>query len=281
MAKVVGVHGIAQEYKGPNSLKAEWLPHLKDGVKSGGKVAFPDDDFEMAYYGDMFRPPGVMAGGFPPLKPKDLNDEDAELLELLWRKAARVDPKVPDPDAEVMGRTPQWVKRALNALSQSTFFAGLAEKVMIGTVKQVRLYFSDIKVRADAINAVGEAVTADTRVVIGHSLGSVVAFEALAAAKPDWQVHTLITLGSPLGIRNLVFDRLSPPPVRGRGMRPPILRNWVNVAAPGDIVALVPKLADCFDGVTDARIDTGTQAHDIKPYLTEALVGQAVLAGLA
>jgi hypothetical protein len=280
MAKVVGVHGIAQEYEGPQSLASEWLPRLQDGVTlAGGSLAA--DDFVMAYYGDMFRPAGAMAGGFPPLKEKDLNEEDAQLLELLWRKAARVDPNVPSPDAEVMGRTPQWVKSALNALSHSTFFAGLAKRVMIGTVKQVQLYFSDPTVRARAVNSVGAVVTDETRVVIGHSLGSVVAFEAMCAAKPEWQVHTLITLGSPLGIRNLVFDRLEPPPVKGRGARPASLRDWVNVAAPGDLVALVQNLAERFDGVTDVGIDTGSKAHDVKPYLTHKAVGRAVLTGLA
>jgi hypothetical protein len=282
MAKVVGVHGIAQEYRGPHVLASQWLPALQDGVKfAGGSLAA--DDFAMAYYGDMFRPPAVMAsGGFPPLKLNELDDsDDAELLDLLWREAALVDRDVPNPDAEVMGHTPQWVQSALNALSHSKFFAGLAERVMIGMIKQVRLYFTDPAVRATAINSVGAVVTDETRVVIGHSLGSVVAFEALAAAKSEWQVHTLVTLGSPLGIRNLIFDRLEPPPVDGRGARPAGLQAWLNVAAPDDIVALEKHLDRRFDGVTNVIAGTGEKAHDVSPYLTQREVGRAVLAGLA
>jgi hypothetical protein len=285
MAKVVGVHGIAQEYRGPNYLAAQWLPSLQDGIDSaGGSLA--EHDFSMAFYGNMFLEPGFMDGGFPPLVAADLDDpEDAELLELVWREAARVDPNVPapdpDPDAPPMGQTPQWVQHALNALSQSSFFAGLAQRAMIGAFKQVRLYFTDPIVRARAINSVRDVVTDETRVVIGHSLGSVVAFEALAAAKPDWRVHTLVTLGSPLGIRNLIFDRLEPPPVNGRGRRPAGLQAWVNVAAPGDVVALVKDLALRFDGVVDHLVATGSEAHDVQPYLTRVEVGRAVLSGLA
>lgn len=59
-------------------------------------------------------------------------------------------------------------------------------------------------------------VDADTRVVVGHSLGLVVAYEALCA-HPQWPVQALVTLGSPLGRRNLIFDKLVPP--HGPGVR--------------------------------------------------------------
>ena len=48
--------------------------------------------------------------------------------------------------------------------------------------------------------------------LVGHSLGSVVAYEALCA-NPEWPVRMLVTLGSPLGIPNLIFDRLEPAPL--------------------------------------------------------------------
>ncbi|GGK60952.1 hypothetical protein [Ornithinimicrobium pekingense] len=279
MAAVVGVHGIAQQYKGPHHLASTWLPSLQDGVHFAGGALEPAD-FTMAFYGNMFRRPGSMAASFPPLTAVDLDQGDAALLELWWQEAARVDPAVPGPDAETMVHTPKMVQRALNALSQSAFFAGMAESLMVGVVKQVRLYFGDSEVRAIAVGAVEAAVSDDTRVVIGHSLGSVVAFEALAA-HPEWQVHTLVTLGSPLGIRNLVFDRLDPAPVDGRGRFPGSVQVWVNVAAPGDVVALVKRLATCFDGgVVDHLVDTGAKAHDVSPYLTVVEVGRAVLDGL-
>jgi PGAP1-like protein len=279
MVAVVGVHGIAQQYKGPHHLVATWLPSLQDGVHfAGGKLAAAN--FAMAFYGNLFRKPGTMsttATGFPPLSATDLDDDDTELLDLWWREAARVDPAVPGPDDTTMVRTPKAAQRALNALSQSSFFAGAAERIMVGVVKQVRLYFSDAQVRAAAVGSVEDAVTADTRVLIGHSLGSVVAYEALAA-HPEWKVHTLVTLGSPLGISNLVFDKLKPSPTDGRGAFPECASAWVNVASPGDVVALVKTLADRFDGaVSDHLVDNGAKAHDASPYLTTIEVGQAVV----
>ena len=43
MPTVVGVHGIGQQFKGPNVLRTEWLPALRDGLCLAG-VKFPQDD---------------------------------------------------------------------------------------------------------------------------------------------------------------------------------------------------------------------------------------------
>ena len=83
--------------------------------------------------------------------------------------------------------------------------------------------------------------------MIGHSLGSVVAYEYLCRDRPA-SVELLVTLGSPLGIPNVVFDKLTPAPVGGAGAWPGRVAAWVNVADPDDIVALRKDLAPLFPG---------------------------------
>ena len=61
-------------------------------------------------------------------------------------------------------------------------------------------------------------ITADTRVLVAHSLGTVLSYSALAA-HDDWPVHTFVTLGSPLAAP-MVFDMLEPAPVDGQGIWP-------------------------------------------------------------
>ncbi|MBB6547170.1 hypothetical protein [Nonomuraea rubra] len=61
---------------------------------------------------------------------------------------------------------------------------------------------------------------------MAHSLGSVVVYEVLWA-HPDLRVNRLVTLGSPLGMPGVVFDRLDPAPGQ-RGSRPPGVSEWVN-----------------------------------------------------
>ena len=181
---------------------------------------------------------------------------------------------------------PGSVQAALRALSGSAFFAGLAERAMLFDLQQVRRYMTDPVMRRAVQDRVAAAVDEDTRVVVGHSLGSVVAYEALCA-HPEWPVRALVTLGSPLGIRNLIFDRLVPAPAAGEsgkpaGAWPGGVQAWMNVADAGDVVALVKDLRPLFGAeVACYLVDNGSHAHDVRPYLTAAETGAAIAAGLA
>lgn len=281
MPAVVGVHGIAQQLRGPEQMRAEWWPALSDGLTlAGASGVLTQDQFEAAFYGNLFRRKGKMSSTPPPFTAGDVDhDDEVDLLLLLWEEAARAEAAVPGPDASTMARTPLVVQRALNALSKSRFFADLSERMMIGVVKQVHLYFTDDEVREAAIASVEHVVGDDTRVIVGHSLGSVVAYEALAR-HPEWKVRTFVSVGSPLGIRNVVFDRLRPAPRDAKGAWPQVA-SWVNVADAGDVVALVKSLDGWFAGrIADRLVHNGAQAHAIGPYLSAPEVGSAVAAGI-
>jgi pimeloyl-ACP methyl ester carboxylesterase len=275
---------------GEDSLAGVWVPALRDGMRRSGRTEArlpAEEEFRFAFYGDLFRPGGRrLAVGDPWLTASDATDFDQELLVAWWRAAAESDPRVVHPDARTLARTPGSVQAALRALSGSAFFAGLADRVLLFDLQQVRRYIIDTEVRRVAQDRVAAAVDGDTQVVVGHSLGSVVAYEALCA-HPEWPVRTLVTLGSPLGIPNLIFDRLVPRPAAGdsgelRGAWPGAAQSWVNVADAGDVVALVKDLRPLFGSrVGCYLVENGAHAHDVKPYLTAAETGAAISAGLA
>lgn len=281
MARIVGVHGIAQQVRGPEVLRAAWVPALRDGVALSGLEPPDAADLEIAFYGDLFRAKGGKAVGDPLYVATDVEEGfEQELLEAWWAEAAATDDAVPGPGATTKLRTPKTAQRALNALSQSRFFAGLTERLIIGLIKQVHAYLRDESVRAEIQTRVERVVGPGTAVLVGHSLGSIVAYEA-ACAHPNWDL-TLVTLGCPLGIRNLVFERLRPPPEHGHGQFPACAAGWTNIADTGDVVALVKNLAPLFGtGVQDLLVNNGGKAHDISPYLTAVQTGYAIAEGLA
>ena len=280
MSLVVGVHGIGQQLEGAHTLAAAWEPALRSGVKlAGGHL--DDGLLTCAFYGDLFRPKGGKALGAQPYVPADVDDEwERAFLGALWQGAAEVDAAVVAPDADTKLRTPNMVQRALNALSQSKFFSSVAQHGMIANLKQVKAYLHDDDIREQCRARVEQAVTPDTRVVIGHSLGSVVVYETLCA-HPEWEIGAFVTLGSPLGISNLVFDLLRPAPGNGLGQWAGSARAWTNVADSGDVVALVKELDPLFDRTTtDLLVNNGAEAHAISPYLTASETGKAILDGL-
>jgi hypothetical protein len=285
MTAIVGVHGVGQQLEEAALLHGRWWPALQGGVAAAGrKVAH--NSLVCAFYGGLFRAPGTVRAiaADPAYRAADVDDFEHELLKLWWEEAARAEPeRVVDPHADVRASTPNFVQSGLRALSHSKFFTAMAERALIGSLKQVRHYMTDADIRSMAQETVDVVVTPDTRVLVAHSLGSVVAYEALHryADSEKWvNVHTLVTLGSPLGIRNLIFDKLSPAPEKRKGKWPKLLKRWTNISDDGDVVALHKKLGDLFDGVVDIRIDNEARAHDASPYLTAAATGTAIADGL-
>lgn len=280
MTQIVLVHGIGNQVKGPRSLLADLYPALADGLAlANSEIA--SEKVSMAFYGDIFRRPGQRDLDPPELDASDVTDSlDYALLMAWWQEAGCAEPNVPGLHDPTRMRTPYPIQQALDALSHSKFFADISERLLIFSARQVRRYFFEPAVRASAQARVASRVTAHTQVIVAHSLGSVVAYETLCA-HPEWPEITLVTLGSPLGVQNLIFDRLQPAPIAGKGHWPSPVTGWTNIADRGNVVALVKDLSPFFGTrVSNVLVHNGAKAHDARPYLTALETGQAIAAGI-
>ena len=85
--------------------------------------------------------------------------------------------------------------------------------------------------------------------LIAHSMGSVIAFEALRQSSHDdgpiVAVDLLLTMGSPLGQR-YIQKRLEGHEKTGILRWPNNIRRWINLSAVGDLTAIDPVLGDDF-----------------------------------
>src|SRR5262249_41525272 len=196
-----------------------------------------------------------------------LGPADEELLAVFYQEAVAQDPAIGPPAGAMAGRVPVPVQVTLAGLLRSPAFAGGAQHLLIGNFQQVNAYLDGPGVRERVLDLVAADVTADTRVVVGHSLGSVVAYEYCCGRQAQG-VELLVTLGCPLGIPRLIFDRLDPSPVHGRGAWPAPVLRWVNVADRKDVVALHKQLAPRFDpspageSVVDRLVGNGNRAPE-------------------
>jgi hypothetical protein len=288
VATIVLVHGIAQEQRGANSLEKEWLPALADGVEAAGYERLADSlwrhrggtdevSTRMAFYGDCFLRPGQQG-----TEPEELTQDAqavAEQFAEAWLERTAAD--APNPrDRHEAGRELQYlratgqqqgagavVRTAIASLAKVPWFGpfgmAAAERFVMRSLTQVTRYFTDDQVRAYALGQVSKLIGPDTRVLIGHSLGSVIAYEA--AHELDQPLPLLITLGSPLGLRSVVYERLRPQPP---GF-PPSVARWVNLAGRDDFIAAEPNLIGLFGaGAPPAAfeagwiLDTGAKPHD-------------------
>jgi hypothetical protein len=236
------------------------------------------------FYGGLFRKPGHL-GGIGAATPADLSaasGDEVSLLEAIWAEAAQTDPEVPRREQfeQSLVWAPNPAIRALNALAKSKYLADYTPLQFFGDLKQVVIYLNDRDAHAQILEGVLSHIDWETKLVIGHSLGSVIAYEA-ACAKSE-AIETLVTLGSPLGIRNVVFDKLTPPPGAMRiGQWPGKVKYWRNIAASGDIVAAEKRLRNCFGNeVEDRIIDSGWDAHSSTRYLNSREAGEAIARSL-
>ena len=174
---------------------------------------------------------------------------------------------------------------AIKALTRMPWFApfgvATAGRYVMRILDQVTRYLTDDEIRANAKAAVIDLIDADTKIVIGHSLGSVVAYEALFDTEHP---VALITLGSPLGLRQVVYERLRPQPPA----TPPSATAWTNVADIDDLVAATTELRPLFPPspnrgpipMTDRRADNGAKPHSAEHYLGKQSVGSATAAAI-
>jgi pimeloyl-ACP methyl ester carboxylesterase len=178
----------------------------------------------------------------------------------------------------------------------------LPDAVVRSTVEETRRYFDDAerigtRVREILKQPLREMTAAGDRVLlIGHSMGSVIAFDALwelthLEAAPA-KVELFLTIGSPLGM-HFVQARLLGHDRQGAERYPHGVRAWINVAAQGDLTAIDPMLHDDFapmrrlglvESITDLnggvfnyfRNEEGLNVHRSYGYLVNPRVGEVI-----
>ncbi len=247
MSRLVMVHGAGNDLWGPSSIKSRWYPALADGLAWHG-VSVSESDVRIAFYGDVFRP-DPQQGYQSPV-------DEASALATVRSVMTTIDPTI-DLD-EVLKQ--------------------LAEHHYDRLLAQAAAYIQQPTVRAEARARVEEAVDAETTTVVAHSLGTLVAYEALCA-HPEWGVTDFVTIGCPLAAA-VVHPRLEPCPSDGIGKWPGSVRRWTNIADARDPAAANP-LAGQFGGpVTEYKVDNGHRVHDPEPYLNNRWTGRAVAVGL-
>lgn len=316
MANVVMIHGIAQENNRAEVLENEWRSALAAGVVTsgaadvGGRIGSASQrsnavDVRMAYYGDLFIEQGAQGDGS---RLDHLDAQERALAkeiakEWIHRASSRgtlrdkneANSKIGHLESgEDQGLREDALRWLVNGVAGLRWFAPfgmrVAERFVVRSLVQVTKYLGDQDLRSRIQQRVLDQIGDDTRIIIGHSLGSVIAYEV--AAQLDRPLPLLITLGSPLGLRTIIYDKVLPhPPVF-----PPNVHRWVNIADTNDLVAAEPDLSELFPvrdtqlleskwlekgpggqgALLNGVVNNGPEPHSAIYYLKNWQVGVAV-----
>ncbi|WP_240120448.1 MULTISPECIES: hypothetical protein [unclassified Streptomyces] len=291
MGPVVLVHGIWNAEPGLTPGQAarekaeDAAKRLREGLAAARLSHIEVPPLVMAYYAhqlaDDYRPERQSAGHE---RPEDLSDGQlAEAWE--WLRAAGVEPV--ESQAALLAPLRWGISRLVARRARGAApgvrerLAELVARLVVATLQDTDAYTSRPARRRAVRATVAEAVrSSGARVLVAHSLGSVVAYEALHA-HPDLELDLLLTLGSPLGLPALM-RKLEPEPVAGRGARPRGVRHWVNIADVGDLVAVPARLGDAFPVDLHETTDIGLfDPHTLGGYLSSGLAAAALAPYLA
>ncbi len=283
--RLVLVHGRGQGEKEAGQIEQSWRDALGRGLQAAGLPPLAADlDVRLPFYGKVLdemavRPaaPGeVVARG-----PGDVSDpfEGMLVLELAERAGISDEEIAAELGQERVARGPEnweWVHAAGRVISRRVPWLG--ERLLPVMTRDVHAYLS----RLDVTEAVNDLVAADLdagpAVVVGHSLGSIVAYWVLTERAPGVDVRLFVTVGSPLGVD--VVKKYLPRPLG----RPSGVAHWLNAADERDPVALYSRLdRDIFpaeiENVNDVH-NPSDNPHGIAGYLGDRVVAQRLSAAL-
>ncbi len=238
-----------------------WYSALRDSLERHGietppltssRIIAPD-------YVELLKFPPAEGGSAPTRTVKDSTEKD----EALARRAAYAR----DQARSVAALTGTVDSRGLRNLAGGI---DLARVPLPRDLRDSRHYLRNEALRRAVLHRVlGSLDGHRDLVVVGHSLGSLVAIDLLRHLPPNVRIRRLLTLGSPAGVPGMWKSR----PFQREDFPFHQVESWVNVLNPFDVVTRGMGISHLFSAAADVRIPLGA-SHSSSQYLSHAVVGQ-------
>ncbi|MFF3441460.1 hypothetical protein [Streptosporangium sp. NPDC002721] len=282
-SRIVGIHGINQHRKIPKELHRAWRNGIKAGLRAVRADAPDDFDFTLVYYADVLEERRADWKGYGDEQIDAAREPEVAELVVEWLTALEnsAAPGARKGDRVGIPPTPRSVQWAVQRLAASPALQGLGEGGVRRLARHMHAYLAHDEARAAVQRRVDEQAGSEPiTLLIGHSMGSVVAYEWLCR-EGGGRARTLLTLGSPLGSAPVVRRILPPPDAPGQGESdggfPWRDTLWWNAAGLRDPIAWPKRLASVFGTrVHDVVVPTRLNAHGARTYLRSGAVGDLV-----
>lgn len=256
MAKIIlGVHGLGNK-PSPFLLQKWWEASINEGLTILGKP-LSDIRFRLVYWADVFYE--------RPLDENIVDSEDPFYLDERYTPAPLNDKR---EDHSVRQKVLDILEKELDLIflndDLTINFSSIADSIIHRYFKELDEYYSkDIpfegengKRARDIIRGrlvkVLEEHQEDDIMLIGHSMGSIIAYDVIQNLIPDIDIHTFVTMGSPLGfpviMGKIAADRnANLPRINKLNTPESVKKKWFNLSDLEDKIALIYRLSENFD----------------------------------
>ncbi|MGF7141495.1 PGAP1-like alpha/beta domain-containing protein [Roseimarinus sediminis] len=251
---IIGIHGLGN--KPPKYLLEKWW---KDSIKEGfNKNGFKNElvDFELVYWADILYE-----------KPLDKWEKDKDSPYFLDEPYKKSPKKIVSGDSSFKQGLIDFISSQLNKIflnaDKTLNYSFITDFILEKYFKDLNTYYiEECKdqfdktckakhlIRKRIIEVINKYKGYEI-LIIAHSMGSIVAFDVLTFLLPETNIHTLVTIGSPLGLPVVVSKiaaehKKNPNGHKYMATPPGVGTNWFNLADISDKVALNYKLNDDF-----------------------------------
>lgn len=237
---------------------------MVEGLKNAGyKTLIPD--FRLVYWADILHE-----------KSQDPGEKDPDSPFFMDEKYTIAPEEFPVEDHSTRKKIVDFLRKQMNRIllneDLSLNYSFISDTIINRYFRDLELYYTG-KIRAkdnnthNAAELIRERLYStlnehrdDEIMLIGHSMGSIIAFDVLTFLAPDIRINTFITMGSPLGLPVVISKAAAE--MKQKGMAadhvstpPGVIKNWYNFADILDKVSLNYKLSDCYSA----------NEHGVKP----------------
>ncbi|MGB5850479.1 MAG: hypothetical protein WBH40_18460 [Ignavibacteriaceae bacterium] len=251
---IIGIHGLGN--KPPKDLLQKWWQQsIAEGLKNIGRPG-QKFNFDLVYWADSLHP--------VPLNP-DETDEDNDLY-LSERYVPAEQGNVNKPNG-IQEKFINFFQRQRNKILFSkkmhVNFPSFTDLIIKHFFKDLDIYLTQKCVEENKSDCLAKDIIRDSItnalkqhkrkdiLLIAHSMGSIVTYEALIKSEKEIEIDSLITIGSPIGVPyifNKLNNELSVAVEDNMKLRTPenILIGWENLADIDDKVAQSADLRNLF-----------------------------------
>ena len=252
---IIGVHGLGN--KPSKKLLSEWWEHsIIEGLRNYG-FQRSDFQFEMVYWADVFYD--------QPLDPLVSDPDNPLYLEEIYTPMNSQ--HIPDPHPirqKILDILEEQLDRIFLNDDLTINFSFITDAIIHSYFKELDSYYAkecetdgdkNCKARDIIRERTAQVIQKykdDELFIIGHSMGSIIAYDVLTFTTPKSTVDTFVTIGSPLGLpvirAKIAAERNLKLPDSTKLKTPPgIRRNWHNLSDLEDKIALIYDLTQKYD----------------------------------
>jgi len=251
---IIGIHGLGN--KPPKKfLERWWKKSIREGLKriDCDRVFF---NFKLIYWANFLHP--------KPLNPA-INDRDNPLyLKEPYLPATGLSDEKP---GKMLRKILDIIEKELDQLllndDLTVNYSMITDLIIRHFFKDLDAYYqADCKNKRDEkckareiiLEHVAHELIKHRRndiMLVGHSMGSIIAYDILTTLTQEIEVDNLVTIGSPLGIpvvMSKIAAEIHPKPAKGEKLITPpnVIRNWFNISDLSDKIAFNYNLNDDF-----------------------------------